>query len=87
MPYVLVEDFKAGIDTRRTSVTSVPGSLYGLNDASLQFYIKVRSVLLELGCTQSTMDPALFYMRDKAGKLMGVVAIHADNIINVFGFW
>ncbi len=31
MPYVLVEDFKAGIDTRRTSVTSVPGSLYGLN--------------------------------------------------------
>ena len=32
MPYVLVEDFKAGIDTRRTSVTSVPGSLYGLND-------------------------------------------------------
>ena len=32
MPYVLVEDFKSGIDTRRTSVTSVPGSLYGLND-------------------------------------------------------
>jgi hypothetical protein len=31
MPYVLVEDFKAGIDTRRTSVTSVPGSLYGEN--------------------------------------------------------
>ena len=31
MPYVLVEDFKSGIDTRRTSVTSVPGSLYGLN--------------------------------------------------------
>jgi len=35
MPYVLVEDFKAGIDTRRTSVTSVPGSLYGLNDAGV----------------------------------------------------
>ena len=32
MPYVLVEDFKSGIDTRRTAVTSVPGSLYGLND-------------------------------------------------------
>ena len=35
MPYVLVEDFKSGIDTRRTSVTSVPGSLYGLNDAGV----------------------------------------------------
>ena len=33
MPYVLVEDFKSGIDTRRTAVTSVPGSLYG-NDSS-----------------------------------------------------
>ena len=31
MPYVLVEDFKSGIDTRRTAVTSVPGSLYGLD--------------------------------------------------------
>ena len=31
MPYILVEDFKSGIDTRRTAVTSVPGSLYGLN--------------------------------------------------------
>ena len=33
MPYVLVEDFKSGIDTRRTAVTSVPGSLFG-NDSS-----------------------------------------------------
>ena len=31
MPYVLVEDFKSGIDTRRTAVTSVPGSLNGLD--------------------------------------------------------
>jgi hypothetical protein len=29
VPYVLVEDFKSGIDTRRTAVTSVPGSLFG----------------------------------------------------------
>ena len=57
-------------------------ALYGLNDASLQFYIKVRSVLLELGCTQSTMDPALFYKRDKAGKLMGVVGLHVDDFLH-----
>jgi hypothetical protein len=35
MPYVLVEDFKSGIDTRRTVVTSVPGSLYGINEAGV----------------------------------------------------
>jgi hypothetical protein len=33
MPYVLVEDFKGGIDTRRTVVTSVPGSCVTLTNA------------------------------------------------------
>tara|TARA_B100000214_G_scaffold5112_1_gene3827 strand:+ start:18545 stop:20977 length:2433 start_codon:yes stop_codon:yes gene_type:complete len=35
MPYILVEDFKAGLDTRRTNVTSVPGSLATLTNAHL----------------------------------------------------
>ncbi len=33
MPYVLVEDFKGGIDTRRTVVTSVPGTAVTLTNA------------------------------------------------------
>ena len=43
-------------------------ALYGLNDASLQFFIKCRKVLLELGCYQSTMDPALFFNNDNHGN-------------------
>ena len=35
MPYVLVEDFKGGIDTRRTVVTSVPGSCVTLTNAHI----------------------------------------------------
>ena len=35
MPYVLVEDFKSGIDTRRTVVTSVPGSCVTLTNAHI----------------------------------------------------
>ena len=35
MPYILVEDFKSGLDTRRTNVTSVPGSLVTLTNAHL----------------------------------------------------
>ena len=35
MPYILVEDFKGGLDTRRTNVTSVPGSLVTLKNAHL----------------------------------------------------
>lgn len=35
MTYVLVEDFKGGIDTRRTVVTSVPGSCVTLTNAHI----------------------------------------------------
>lgn len=35
MPYVLVEDFRGGLDNRRTVVTSVPGSLTTLNNAHI----------------------------------------------------
>jgi len=35
MPYVLVEDFKGGIDTRRTVVTSVPGTAVTLTNAHI----------------------------------------------------
>ncbi len=35
MPYILVEDFKGGIDTRRTVVTSVPGSCVTLTNAHI----------------------------------------------------
>jgi hypothetical protein len=35
MPYVLVEDFRSGLDTRRTNVTSVPGSLLTLTNAHI----------------------------------------------------
>ena len=35
MPYVLVEDFRGGLDTRRTVVTSVPGTLVELTNGHL----------------------------------------------------
>jgi len=35
MAYILVEDFKSGLDTRRTDVTSVPGSLAILTNAHI----------------------------------------------------
>ena len=35
MPYVLVEDFKGGIDTRRTVITSVPGTSVTLTNAHI----------------------------------------------------
>ena len=57
-------------------------ALYGLNDASLQFFIKSKRVLLDLGCQQSTMDPALFYKRNSKGELIGLICAHVDDYIH-----
>ena len=57
-------------------------ALYGLNDASLQFFVKSKKVLLGLGCKQSTMDPALFYKNDKKGELIGLICAHVDDYIH-----
>jgi len=35
MPYVLIEDFKGGVDKRRTVVTSVPGTCVELTNAHI----------------------------------------------------
>ena len=57
-------------------------ALYGLNDAGLQFFIRTKKVLQELGCEQSKMDPALFFKRDHYGKLEGLICTHVDDFIH-----
>ena len=57
-------------------------ALYGLNDASLRFYMKVQKELLQLGCKQSTNDPALFYKHDEEGRLIGAICTHVDDFLH-----
>jgi hypothetical protein len=55
--------------------------LYGLNDAAGQFYKSVVDCLKGIGCSQSSMDPALFYKHEKE-KLIGVIACHVDDFLH-----
>ena len=48
----------------------------------MQFYFKVRDVLIGIGCTQSSMDSALFVMRDTTDKLIGMVGLHVDDFLH-----
>ena len=57
-------------------------ALYGLNDASLQFFFKCKDVLLSLGCTQSTFDPAMFIKHDSNGNLIGIIVLHVDDFLH-----
>ena len=54
--------------------------VYGLADASLKWYEKVRKTLEECGGTESKVDPAVFYWHDSNG-LAGVLAVHVDDFL------
>ena len=55
--------------------------VYGLSDASLNWYCRVKSFLLELGASVSKVDPAVFYWVDGHGDVYGVLACHVDDFI------
>ena len=70
---------EAALDDNKLWKLSKP--LYGLNDASRKFYLKVTAILRNSGCHQSIYDPALFYYV-KEGKLHGLVGTHVDDFIH-----
>ena len=55
-------------------------AVYGLNEASRQWYNRVYDELLKLGLHRSMYDEALFYWK-KNGKLEGVIAVHVDDFL------
>ena len=55
--------------------------LYGLKDASRQWYLKVKGKLKELGFQKSSHDAALFYLI-KDGKLQGFIGLHVDDFLH-----
>ena len=54
--------------------------VYGLSDASLGWYKKLKSSLESLGCSVTPNDRAVFVLK-KNGVLHGLVAVHVDDII------
>lgn len=54
--------------------------VYGLVDASRNWFLSVKKELLQLKCEQSKLDPALFYWHQK-GKLEGMFLMHVDDFL------
>ncbi|KAG6428050.1 hypothetical protein SASPL_112298 [Salvia splendens] len=55
-------------------------SLYGLKQASRQWYLKFSQVLSGFGLTQSASDHSLFYKYSASGSYFGIV-IYVDDIL------
>ena len=57
-------------------------ALYGLKDASRQWFFKVKDKLLKLGCIQSRLDPGMFFFKNQSGKLIGTIGLHVDDFLH-----
>ena len=55
--------------------------VYGLADASLYWYNKVKEIMLGTGGKVSQVDPAVFYWLDENCKVKGVLACHVDDFL------
>ena len=54
--------------------------VYGLADAPREFYIRLTTVLKDLGMTPSRLDKSLFTFV-KNGSLLGIMIIHVDDLL------
>lgn len=55
--------------------------VYGLADASLYWYNRVKNIMIEAGGIVSKVDPAVFYWLDEGKNVTGVLASHVDDFI------
>ena len=56
--------------------------LYGLKDASRQWYFRVQETLKKLGCQQSSLDSGIFYKLGQGQKICGVIGLHVDDFLH-----
>lgn len=56
--------------------------LYGLKDASRQWYVKVVKCLKSVGFKKSRFDAGLFYLI-KDGQLIALIGLHVDDFLHV----
>ena len=52
--------------------------LYGLNDGSGKFWVRVKEVLLKIGMNVMEGDKAFYYLHEE-GVLKGMVITHVDD--------
>ncbi|CAI7798883.1 unnamed protein product [Closterium sp. NIES-54] len=68
-----------GFDDVSGRVLRLKKALYGLKQAPRQWYLKLRGVLEEIGCTPSTADHSLFMLGE--GEQRSFMVVYVDDIL------
>ena len=67
-------------DTKREGyIWKLKKPLYGPNDASRKFWLRVKRILNEIGLRKLDGDEAVYYKIDEKGDLEGIVLTHVDD--------
>ena len=53
--------------------------LYGLNDASRKFWLRMKNIFKEIGLVKLDGDEAVYYKCNEDGKLEGMISTHVDD--------
>ena len=53
--------------------------MYGLNDASWKFWLRLKKIFKEIGLRKLDGDEAVYYMINEKGDLEGMVSTHVDD--------
>ena len=61
-------------------------STYGFVDASRRFYLELEKALIEYGCVESKLDPAMYlYYNTSDNELGGLMLTHVDDMLHGSG--
>ena len=55
--------------------------VYGLNDASRKWYLRLREVLIKLEASPSKLDQGIFMFFDTNNELFGLITVWVDDVI------
>ena len=67
-------------DVKKESVLwKLKKPLYGLNDASRKFWLKVKEVFGKMGLRRLEGDEAMYFKKNKEGDLEGLISTHVDD--------
>ena len=68
-------------EERQTKAYELMRMQYGNVDAARQFFEKYKKIAKRLGLKQSRADPAVWYKRNDAGKLVLMMCCHVDDTL------
>ena len=80
---ILVRLLPGGVPgyNEKETVCELVKPVYGLVDAPRLWWTSLTKTVREQGLQQSELDNCIFYSRDSAGALNGVIAFHVDDLL------